>query len=676
MNTLRSCAALSAALAACVWTPGRAASIEGTFTSGFGGSLQSGHRAKYQADSAHRKGGFGGIEELHITSELESGAVFTLDTRLLAGDGDYRIDLRLKKEEVGHLAAGFREFRTWYDGAGGFFPASSTLYRLYDEDMFVDRRTFWFEAASYRPGKLSVKLRYEHEERTGNKDSTTQGDVNLPVYSTRSFVPAFLGLDEKRDIVTLDFGKTNESFRWAAGGRFDRIELGNTRNLRRQPDLAADRIVTSRDDTVTDLFSLHAYAEKKFGPKTVFSTGGIVTTLDSVLAGSRIYGQSYDPVYDPAYLRRQQRDEGYATLGGDAEMKQYVFNANLVHRPVKHWMLRSSLRVETVRTETMARFLETIVQANGSMLEEDVETASDKKWAEITEAFEARYTGIENMTHSFKAEWLQADGDLEEERLLEHTGDVTIDRDTGLTRRTQKYAYTANWYARPGLTFAAQYYYKVRVNDHDAVRDSTVSLSDRYPAYITDQDFETNDFNLRVSWRPTARISSVTRYDYQRSTVLSQEAELGPVESSRYTSHILSQNLTFTPHPRLYVTAGGNLTFDQVSTPAVDTEIVKNGDSNYLNASLGAGWAASEKDDLHFDHSYFRADNVIDNSAVSMPYGADETRRVSTLTWTHRRHDHLVYTLRYSYYDYTDQAARGTRDYEAHLIYGRVQYRF
>ncbi len=675
MNPLRFCV-LSAALAASTWTPAFAASVEGVISSGFGGSLQSGNRANYQSDAQRRKAGYGGIEELRLTSELKNGALLTFDGRLIAGEGDYRFDVRLKKEEVGHVAFGYRRFRVWQDGAGGYFPAPNALVRLYDEDFHVDRSLLWFEAASYRPGKLSVKLRYEHHERSGEKGSTVQGDVNLPVFSTRSYAPTFLGLDEKRDVVTLDVGKAAETFTWGAGGRYDRIELGNTRNSRRQPGLAADRIVTTRDDTTTDLFSVHAYAEKKFSEKTTFSTGGIITTLDSVLDGSRIYGQSYDPVYDPAYLRRQQRDEGYATLGGDAEMKQYVFNANLVHRPSKKWMLRPSLRVEAVRTESMAHFLETIVQSNGSMLEEDVETDSDKKWVEVTESIEARYTGIENMTHSFKAEWLQADGELEEERMLEHTGAITLDRDTEMTRRTQKYSYTANWYARPGLTFAAQYYYKVRVNDHDAVRDSTVSTSDRYPAYITDQDFETNDFNVRISWRPTSRIGSVTRYDYQRSTILSQEAGLGPVESSKYTSHIISQSLTLTPHPRLYITASGNLTYDQVGTPAVDTAIVKNGDNNYVSASLGSGWAASEKDDLYLDYSHFRADNFIDNSAVTMPYGTNETQDVASLTWTHRRNENLVYTVRYSYYDYVDRAAGGTRDYDAHQLYGKVQYRF
>ena len=69
----------------------------------------------------------------------------------------------------------------------------------------------------------------------------------------------------------------------------------------------------------------------------------------------------------------------------------------------------------------------------------------------------------------------------------------------------------ANWYARPGLTFAAQYYFKLRINDYDAVRDNTpntLTSGDRYPGYITDQDFETNDLNFRVTWRARSALMS------------------------------------------------------------------------------------------------------------------------------------------------------------------------
>jgi hypothetical protein len=52
-------------------------------------------------------------------------------------------------------------------------------------------------------------------------------------------------------------------------------------------------------------------------------------------------------VYDPAYLRRQQRDEGYTGLHGTADLRQTVLTANAVYLPAPHWSVRSSLRFES-----------------------------------------------------------------------------------------------------------------------------------------------------------------------------------------------------------------------------------------------------------------------------------------------------------------------------------------
>src|SRR5690606_28160092 len=137
-----------------------------------------------------------------------------------------------------------------------------------------------------------------------------------------------------------------------------------------------------------------------------------------------------------------------------------------------------------------------------------------------------RYTGAEDWTHSVRAEWAQGDGELMEELVEVHTGAIDLDRDTELDRAMQRYTYTANWYARPGLTFAAQAYYRLRINDFDNIRDSTPGPGggDRYPAYIIGQDFETTDFNIRMTWRPDPSLTLVTRYDRQSNSVTTTEA--------------------------------------------------------------------------------------------------------------------------------------------------------
>ena len=180
--------------------------------------------------------------------------------------------------------------------------------------------------------------------------------------------------------------------------------------------------------------------------------------------------------------------------------------------------------------------------------------------------------------------------------------------------------------------------------------------------------------NFRVSWKPASMLSLVTRYDYQRSTITSNEAGLTTVESSRMTSHILSESATWTPVPRLYLTGNVNMTWDQLATPAY--RFVLNSDNNYINGSLGAGYALAQRDDLYLDYSYFRANNFVDNSAVSLPYGADQRQSGTFLTWVRRQTAQLVYTVKYGYVTNRDGTWAGRSNFAAHVIYAKMQYHF
>ncbi len=653
-------------------------STEGTVTIGGGGALLKGDRPSFQQVTQHKKDGFGGIEEYRLTRESKE-SMFKFEARVMPGDDDYRLAARFERRERFYVDGGFEQFRVWYDGSAGFFRPTGTAFTLHNEDLSLTRSKVWLEVGAYTANQTLLKIRYERRARNGTKGSTHWADTNLvgAPYGTRNVVPTFYDLDEVTQVFSIDLGnETKEDVKWHVGARYSETQLNNHRHTRRRPFETADRIVTTKDQTKTDLFAAHGFYERKVNEKLLVSAGALITDLDSNISGSRIYGQAYDPIFDPAFLRRQQRDEGYFDLTGEAQLKQTVLNLNAVYLPKKHWSVRSSIRFENLHQETMSEFMETNIGAGPtfSAIVEEVEGEQKKKWNELSESVEVRYVGQPNWTYSAEGEWSQGSGKVEEERIL-HTGVFTIDRDTDNTRTSQKYSAKANWYAKPGLTFAAQYYYKVNVNDYDSVRDNTPSAgADRYPAYISDQDFTTHDFNFRVSWRPAPLLSFVTRYDFQRSRIVSNEVGLAKVESSELTSHILSESVTWSPTARLYVTASVNFTWDQLATPAY--RFVLNSDNNYVNGSLGVGYALAKRDDVYVDYSYFRANNFVDNSALSLPFGADQKQQAVYFTWVRRQSEHLIYTMKYGYVTKRDGTWAGRNDFDAHVLYAKVQYHF
>ncbi len=99
-----------------------------------------------------------------------------MDGRGMFGNHNYDLKLDLTDEKLGYIRAGYTEFRTWYDGNGGFYPPNNESFSLYDNDLYVDRRTAWVEAGLTLPDLPVFSFRYEYDSRKGTMDSTSWGD--------------------------------------------------------------------------------------------------------------------------------------------------------------------------------------------------------------------------------------------------------------------------------------------------------------------------------------------------------------------------------------------------------------------------------------------------------------------------------------------------------------------
>src|SRR4051812_26152483 len=88
-----------------------------------GGLSVTGDEAQFKQE--HRTSGdlFGGISDLHYEKTMDKGTL-TIDGHALLEMHDYDIKVNFTQTDVGYVSAGYTEFRTWYDGNGGFFPGN------------------------------------------------------------------------------------------------------------------------------------------------------------------------------------------------------------------------------------------------------------------------------------------------------------------------------------------------------------------------------------------------------------------------------------------------------------------------------------------------------------------------------------------------------------------------
>jgi hypothetical protein len=293
---------------------------------------------------------------------------------------------------------------------------------------------------------------------------------------------------------------------------------------------------------------------------------------------------------------------------------------------------------------------------------------------------EFRYGGLRD--------WLfYADAELEEEygHVNEfHTTDefTALDKDTQLIG--QKYTVGANWYPLPKLSLSAQYYHQIASYDNDLFHSQDQRL--------VGQDWNTDDANVRVTFRPTipasvGTLSLVTRYDFKRTAIDGQWAVdgvgLAAEQSGVITQHVISESITWNPLARLYLQTDVSYVFNQTETPASSINLfpntsptVVNFRSDYWTITAGGGYIIDDKTDLHAQYTFYRANDYFNNSDVAVPYGMGATEHTASATLTRQLTKLIRLRLSYTYFDYRDETSGGHNNYRAHSLFSSLQFRF
>lgn len=648
----------------------------------------SGSASSLQRVRQHEDAGFGGIDSLRYRKSLEGGRLLKIDGKAIFGDNEFYLGAILEDEANGwYVGAGFRESRVFYSGTGGYSPFGLWI-QPHDDQLFTDRGEYWVEAGVTK-GAWTFKIRGSRSYRKGQKDSTMWGDS---IYSglgtaSRKTVPALLDIDETRDTIAIDVGYEAERMDAGAGLRFETIEANNTAILLRNPGQAnptgsGQRYQVTRSGSDSDLFSGHAYIVSRIGDRLILSGAGSTTSLDTVLSGNRIFGATRDAAYNPAFPRAGTA-HGYNDLDGDTQWDQWVLVGNAVFIPAKNWTINGGLRYENQTQDSFTHFIETAGPASNP-LEEPFEQGGEREFDEVLATLEANYTGIDNVVITPFAEYAVGEGSLVESQLEGHAAPmlVLIDRDTHYDRDYVKYGINARWYPSTGLNFATGIFRKERDNSYTTIVDNTPPVGgNRYPAFINDQNFTTDDIYLKASFRPVSNLALTARWDRVSTEIESTEDNLAAVIAAEQDMDIYSVTLTWSATSNVALQVGANFVTDDMVTGTVSANSavapsIGRFASDYTTYNALVMIAIDEAADLQLDFYSFDAGNYVPISASTLPYGLDSQERTYGVTYTRKLSADLSFSLRYVYSDYKESSAGGFKDFESNMIYGRMQMRF
>ncbi len=625
-------------------------------------------------------GVFGGITDLHYEDQVAKKTTFTLDGHSIFDDHDYSVGLGLVRDDLGFVRFNFENFRTWDSGAGGYLPDAQQSYSLPGDALALDRGRITFEMGLAKPDLPQITFKYSHSYRDGEKSSTLWGPVHDPNSGSlyRAY-PGIFDIDEKSDTFQLDLTHHYKTVNYGAGVSYETGTMNDAHLLTFFPGEPAQEKATDQQGTAYDMLSTHAFAESWLKKNLFLSAGFMFANLDDTFTGSRIYGDDFDVVYSPAY---PALNYGYYNLNGSAHEHQYVANVNLMSLLTKNLTVTPSLRIQKEDWNANSAGMGTLDTGE----QEPFTDNSGRDSLDVSERLDLRYIGVTNWVFNLGGQWTEGRGNLNEHGGLTQVsgfGPAPVEFATDDSRLFQKYSASARWYpaARTSIDFGG--YYKINRYNYNFTEDSTTnnfSGGEVYPGFLVYQGFQTWDGNLRLTLRPWNKVTLVSRYEYQLSTISTRPdpaSGLSEVDSSRMHTHIIGQNASWTPLSWLGLQVGFNYVISETKTPASDyTQAILNSQNNYWTLNFNSDFVLDDRTDLNLGYFYYRAADGQNNIVGGLPLGTDTEEHSITATLSRRITKNLRLNLKYAFTHYEDAASGGNFNYDAHVIFSSLQYRF
>ena len=573
-------------------------------------------------------------------------------------------------------------------------------------EMHIDRGDAWIELGLRAPNWPEITIRYDHEFRFGQKDSTVWGDTNQtgllpPFTSTRKIIPSFRNIDEKRDIFSFEASKTIGNTDVLLGMRYEHNTDDYSLNMERGagqlppavPPPGQQRKVTQQQNDDVDLFSGHGITETRITDNFWFTAGYSYTTITNDLSGTRIFGTHWDEAFGEPVPTLGSRDHAFIDLAGMAQIKENLFNANLFWMPFENLSILSGFRYTHQNNDSESTFIAeepvpntppfTPNNPQGGFhygLGEPANGARNSDYNEFAQRLELRYTGIKDWLFYAEGEWEEDYGSVNEFQTVNE--EVPLDKNTNALG--QKYTVGATWNPSMRFSMAGQYFHRIASYNEDII-------SADFPRLVN-QDWNVDDFNIRMTFRPKlpacmGSLALVTRYDFVHTSIDSQwyfDGEtFAELQSGEIKRHVISESLNWNPLPRFFLQANFSYVLNQTDTPANNIDLVPNAGptvvnfrNDYWTVTSGIGYIIDDKTDFYADYYFYCANDYYKNAAVAVPYGMGATENAVSATVTRQLSKNTRLLLRYGFSDYRDATSGGHNNYRAHSLFSSLQVRF
>jgi hypothetical protein len=671
----------------------------------------SGNEAAFQSRTTQPNNGGAGIEDLHFAKDVSKTTSIVIDGRALTGAEDYLGRFNVSKTDVGSVDVGYKRFRTFYDGAGGFFPLNNQWDALTNQDLSIDRSKFWVEANLTLPNAPVLTLRYTNELRSGDKDSTIWGDTDFtglpnnrpPISQVRKIVPSWINVDERHELFEASVRHTIKTVSFQFTLLNDRTDNTDTRYVTRFPGEAKpfpspaatilqpaakmnNQIILAQVDGLkTQTSGFNTEASAALTDKLTLRAGASYELVHSTIGGDRPLITSTPTATGVVPVTT----DNYQNLTGGSRIKDYKGNVALDFQPIPTLFLKVGLRAQDEFIRGNSSY--TVIAASGTPA---VTLTSTPRvdWAKLhqnvqTPVAEVRFTGIKDVALYFTGSKRTLNGD---ERNTSSYNPLTVLSGTLANNNVSEdhgdYKLGASWKAASMLTLRAEVFRKGH-------KDNSVGFGPSNGDYYL-LDTQYTGYKFTALAKPFAQLGFTTRFISQHGTaqVTGYLPTYPAYDSLNTHNYMIGETVDWTPSSQVYVQLNANATFQVISTiypragitPAAGTSIafdtgrvLQNSNNNYMTGSVLAGFVVDKKTDLQIQGNYYKADNGNAFLApLTQPYGVAVRDLSVTLGMKRKLSDRLICNAKIGYFDSVNDTTGGFTNYHGPIAYLAFDHAF
>jgi hypothetical protein len=654
-----------------------------------------------------------GIEAFHYGKDVGEDAAVVFDGRALVGSEDYLAQMLFTKNEVGSFEAGFKSFRTFYDGIGGFFPVNNSFRQLGNPELHTDRAKFWATAKLARPDRPAFELSYVNDTRKGRKDTTVWGDTDFtgipiwsqsslnPVSANRKLIPSYLELDENQQTITAlmqhTAGKTEYHFEVV----YNTNETFDTRWVTRYPgELKPFPAIPSSPAVIippalannpnygpdsqmidSNIWTYTGKFETTLSEKVSIYGGLSYQDANADIGGDRQIDVTFQTAVGPVggvggFTSGGRPAYSYKTVAGTTNETILTGNVGASFKPSTDWYLSLGFKAEKLEMDgsNAINFLATIVNQNtGSAT---LLTAPGPNYSERTEEsyvpeLNVRYTGIKDLSLYGTFDYRYSPGDERgtDSHVSSSGSAISVSTTAGakaIELNHGHYKVGANWTVNPLLTLRGEFFYK----DHrNSMIGYDMSAGDRF---ILGYAFEGAKFTAVV--KPTAQLTFTTRYVHQAGQ-MDTTVDLGSsYDSMDSKNQMIGETIDWNPNKTMYMQANLNVVFASISTAypragGTANDVIRNADNNYTNGNIVTGFVLAKNTDAKIEGSFYRADNYDPTVTATVPYGAGVKEYTVTVGVTHKFSDRLLMDIKLGYFESESETTGGNTNFKGPMGY-------